>query len=131
MVQMYAENAYHKTLDRLMKAPPAPGKRHEPEEVRQKNIKGILDIIKPTNSYLAARGAMPGGAEAELQAGPQPGVRAGAPPELPPSAKAVLQAGPKQELPPGPPRNVHTGASPELQTGATTELPPGAAAKLP
>ena len=40
MVQMYAENAYHKTLDRLMKAPPAPGKRHEPEEVRQKNIKG-------------------------------------------------------------------------------------------
>jgi len=55
MVQMYAENAYHKTLDRLMKAPPAPGKRHEPEEVRQKNIKGILDIIKPTNSYLAVK----------------------------------------------------------------------------
>ena len=44
MVQMYAENAYHKTLDRLMKAPPAPGKRHEPEEVRQKNIKGINSL---------------------------------------------------------------------------------------
>lgn len=53
MVNIYAENAHAMTLEKLLSAKPAPGIRHDEHSVREKHIRGILDIIKPTNTSLA------------------------------------------------------------------------------
>ncbi|XP_065670466.1 glutamate dehydrogenase, mitochondrial [Hydra vulgaris] len=53
MVSIYAQNAHAITLKRLLEKKPAPGKKQEDPTVREKHIKGILDIIKPTNTALS------------------------------------------------------------------------------
>lgn len=53
MVSLFTENAHAITLNKLLSAKPTPGKRVEEQHVREKQIKGILDIIKPTNTALA------------------------------------------------------------------------------
>jgi glutamate dehydrogenase (NAD(P)+) len=53
MVNIYADNAHAIALDKLLSAPPAPGKRHEEAHIRKNNIQGVLDTIKPNNSLLA------------------------------------------------------------------------------
>lgn len=55
MVKIFAENAHSIALDKLLSAKPAPGKRHEEHTIREKHIKGILDIIKPTNTSLSVQ----------------------------------------------------------------------------
>lgn len=53
MVRIFADSAHSIALDKLLSAKPAPGKRAEEASVREKHIKGILDIIKPTNTALS------------------------------------------------------------------------------
>ncbi|XP_057312804.1 glutamate dehydrogenase, mitochondrial-like [Hydractinia symbiolongicarpus] len=53
MVSIYAENAHAIALDKLLSRKPAPGKKLEEYSYREKHIKGILNIIKPTNTALA------------------------------------------------------------------------------
>jgi len=53
MVKDFADNAHSLALDKLLSAKPQPGKRAEEAAVREKHIRGILDIIKPTNTALS------------------------------------------------------------------------------
>lgn len=53
MVRIFADNAHSIALDKLLSAKTAPGKRPEEQSVREKHIRGILDIIKPTNTALS------------------------------------------------------------------------------
>lgn len=53
MVSIYADNAHAITLQKLLAAKPSPGKKQEEASRREKHIRGILEIIKPTNTALA------------------------------------------------------------------------------
>lgn len=53
MVRDFADNAHSLALDKLLSAKPPPGKRAEESSIREKHIRGILDIIKPTNTALS------------------------------------------------------------------------------
>lgn len=53
MVSIYAENAHSIALQKLLSTKPAPGKKQEEPSLRENHIKGILEIIKPTNTSLA------------------------------------------------------------------------------
>lgn len=53
MVKIFADNAHAIALDKLLAAKPAPGKKLDEQTKREKHIRGILDIIKPTNTALS------------------------------------------------------------------------------
>jgi len=53
MVKIFADNAHSIALDKLLAAKPAPGKKLDEQTKREKHIRGILDIIKPTNTALS------------------------------------------------------------------------------
>jgi len=55
MVKIFTENAHGLAEERLVTAKPPPGKRVEEASKRLNHIKGILNIIKPTNSVLAVK----------------------------------------------------------------------------
>ena len=58
MVEIFTENAREITLDKLVKAPAPPGKRHEEQSIRLKNIKGVIslfycDSVPPPLTYIS------------------------------------------------------------------------------
>jgi len=52
MVSIYADNAHALALDKLLSQKAAPGKKAVDTATREHQIKGILEIIKPTNNSL-------------------------------------------------------------------------------
>jgi len=52
MVSIYADNAHALALKQLLEQKAAPGKKEMEMEAKETQIRGILDIIKPTNNSL-------------------------------------------------------------------------------